>query len=297
MDKIKKIYYVYYSYEEFGRGYIGYRKCPENKTPETDKYLGSYKDNTFNPTKKIILFLDLSKEEALEIEIKLHKFYDIDNNPHFANRSKQKSARFSFSTNGKVRINNGIEEILIYPKEEIPEGYILGRLKFSEETRQKMSESHKGEKNFCYGKKCYNNGKKNKYFFPDEEIPEDYVLGQKEETKNKISKSMKGNNNPILGKIKINNGIIEKYISPEEEMPEGFILGVKEETKNKISMTNGQIANKFKNKITKGIKVITQNCCYYSISDAYKELNISEKTFYKFFYKDSQTGFYIKNEY
>lgn len=34
------IYYTYYSYEEFGRGYIGYRKCPEKYTPETDPIPG-----------------------------------------------------------------------------------------------------------------------------------------------------------------------------------------------------------------------------------------------------------------
>ena len=46
MDEIKKIYYVYYSFEESGRGYIGYRKCPGGRTPESDTYLGSATDNT-----------------------------------------------------------------------------------------------------------------------------------------------------------------------------------------------------------------------------------------------------------
>ena len=51
---MKKYFYVYYSYEEFGRGYIGSRIC--KCLPEEDiKYFGSYKDKTFNPTEKIIL--------------------------------------------------------------------------------------------------------------------------------------------------------------------------------------------------------------------------------------------------
>lgn len=71
-------YYVYYSYEPWGNGYIGYRKCPNNLTPETDKYLGSYRDKSFNPTEKIILFQSLTKEEALGFEIMLHDFYQVD---------------------------------------------------------------------------------------------------------------------------------------------------------------------------------------------------------------------------
>ena len=46
-------HYVYYSYEEFGRGYIGCRTC--NCLPEEDDYLGSYHDETFSPTNKIVL--------------------------------------------------------------------------------------------------------------------------------------------------------------------------------------------------------------------------------------------------
>ena len=134
MDEIKKIFYVYYSYEQFGRGYIGYRKCPECLTPETDNYFGSFADNSFKPTEKIILFQDLTKEEAIEIEIKLHAFYDIDKNPHFANKAKQKSLGFSFAATGeknpnfgKNYYNNGIEQRCFSPDEEIPEGYFLGR--------------------------------------------------------------------------------------------------------------------------------------------------------------------------
>ena len=49
-----KHFYVYYSYEEYGRGYIGKREC--KCLPEEDvSYFGSFKDKTFNPTQKIIL--------------------------------------------------------------------------------------------------------------------------------------------------------------------------------------------------------------------------------------------------
>jgi len=88
-------HYVYYSYEEWGRGYIGKRssKVP----PERDSYLGSFKDETFHPTQKIILGVFSTAEEAFENEILLHNFYDVAKNPHFANQSKQTSSGFCWS--------------------------------------------------------------------------------------------------------------------------------------------------------------------------------------------------------
>lgn len=83
-----KHFYVYYSYEEYGRGYIGKREC--NCIPEEDvKYFGSFEDKTFKPTKKIILEIFNTRKEAYEAEAKLHNFYDVKNNPHFANRTNQ----------------------------------------------------------------------------------------------------------------------------------------------------------------------------------------------------------------
>jgi hypothetical protein len=96
------IYYTYYSYEEWGRGYIGYRKCPYRKTPETDEYFGSFKDKTFKPTVKEILGVYNSKDEAIRDEITLHKFFDVAKNPHFANRACQTSTKFSYNCSGKI---------------------------------------------------------------------------------------------------------------------------------------------------------------------------------------------------
>ena len=86
-------HYVYYSHEEWGRGYIGVRscKCP----PEKDvNYLGSFKDKTFKPTQKIILKSYLSRAEANAAEIVLHDFYNVAVNPKFANQAKSTSTGF-----------------------------------------------------------------------------------------------------------------------------------------------------------------------------------------------------------
>lgn len=90
------MHYIYYSYEEFGRGYLGKRMVPPGLTPETDiEYFGSYEDETFNPTQKIILFVVKTDKEASIIEEKLQRFFDVVNNPHFANQCIQNGPKFS----------------------------------------------------------------------------------------------------------------------------------------------------------------------------------------------------------
>ena len=84
--------YVYYSYEQWGRGYIGSRT--KAGCYPGDSYLGSYSDETFKPTDKVILFTGTA-EECLAVEVKLHEFFDVALNPHYANRARQISAGFT----------------------------------------------------------------------------------------------------------------------------------------------------------------------------------------------------------
>jgi hypothetical protein len=115
METPKEYYYTYYSYEEWGRGYFGSRGC--KCLPEEDvKYFGSFKDKTFKPTQKIILKSDYAtREEAYADEIILQEHYKVVENPHFANRAYQTTTRFS--------------TLGLFP---------------SDETRKKLSRSHKG---------------------------------------------------------------------------------------------------------------------------------------------------------
>ena len=128
MSNNKKYFYVYYSYEPWGRGYIGKRECW--CLPEKDvKYFGSYKDKTFKPTEKIILQIFDTLDEALDAEILLHEFYQVDINPHFANIYIHRSK--NFCNNGSEIIRNKISKSLT-------------GIKRSEETKRKVSESKKG---------------------------------------------------------------------------------------------------------------------------------------------------------
>jgi hypothetical protein len=98
METLKEYYYTYYSYEEWGRGYFGSRKC--RCLPKEDvKYLGSSKDKTFKPKYKIILKDDYStREEAYADEIILQQYYKVVENPHFANKAYQTSTKFYVPT-------------------------------------------------------------------------------------------------------------------------------------------------------------------------------------------------------
>lgn len=84
--------YVYYSYEEWGRGYIGVRK---RDAEGDDSYFGSFRDKTFKPTHKIVLAEFDDYKDALQAEVDLHKFFDVGRNPHFANIARSTSVGFS----------------------------------------------------------------------------------------------------------------------------------------------------------------------------------------------------------
>jgi hypothetical protein len=165
-------HYVYYSYEEFGRGYIGCRTC--NCIPEDDtSYLGSYHDKTFSPTNKIILETFSTREEALQAEVNLHKFYQIDINPHFANKSKQKTSGFYYSSKGVVR---------------------------SEEYKKKMSESMKRRE---YQKEWIEKAKQNRRSFVGENNPfygKEHSEETKELLKQRTTETWKNQPHPWIGK-------------------------------------------------------------------------------------------------
>ena len=79
-------HYVYYVYEQWGKGYIGVRSC--SVIPEKDSYFGSYRDKKFCPTEKIILMTFSTRKEAEYAEYRLHKFFSVVENKHFANKAK-----------------------------------------------------------------------------------------------------------------------------------------------------------------------------------------------------------------
>ena len=213
-----KHFYVYYSYEEYGRGYIGKREC--ECLPEKDiNYLGSFHDKSFYPTQKIILETFDSVEEALEAEIILHDFYEVDKNPHFANRAKQTSTKFYYiskmsdeekvrrsemmktsynpMSNPEYREKARVNSIKTLSKPEVRKKKsetakrVFNEPEMVEKRRQSVIKSHQnpetkrkhieaklGAKNPCYGKRWITNGKENKYINSIDEVPSDFRYGR-----------------------------------------------------------------------------------------------------------------------
>lgn len=131
-------HYVYYSYEENGRGYIGSRSC--KCLPEEDIYYGSYKDKTFKPTAKVILAICETKEQRYELEYLFQKLHNVVENPHFANRAFQTNKGFS-----RLGLANSEESRrkMSESRRNKPSG-MKGK-KHSEETKARISESLKGK--------------------------------------------------------------------------------------------------------------------------------------------------------
>jgi hypothetical protein len=213
-----KHFYVYYSYEEYGRGYIGKREC-ECLPDEDINYLGSFHDKSFYPTQKIILETFDSVEKALEAEIILHDFYEVDKNPHFANRAKQTSTKFYYISKmsdeekerrsnlmktsynpmsnleyrEKARINliKALSKPEVRKKKSETAKRIFNEPEMVEKRRQSVIKSHQnpetkrkhieaklGEKNPCYGKKWITNGKENKYINSTDNVPDGFRYGR-----------------------------------------------------------------------------------------------------------------------
>ena len=161
-------HYVYYSYENWGRGYIGSRSC--SCIPKKDNgYFGSFYDKTFKPSNKIILEIYKTREEALNSEIILHDFYKVDLNPHFANKARQTTTKFiscgKRSDEFKRKISAATKGRKLSPehirKVSAARSRALKGRKFSEEHKRKISQALKGKgKNEKRGKRLTKESRK-----------------------------------------------------------------------------------------------------------------------------------------
>jgi hypothetical protein len=230
-----KHYYVYYSYEEWGRGYIGKREC--KCLPEEDvSYFGSYYDESFNPTNKIILQTFSSREEALDAEILLHSFFDVAKNPHFANKSRQTSTRFTSDGSGmrgkhhtpearqKISLNSSSRRPEVREKLRIAH---TGKLQ-SQETKDKKSIALRGEKNGMFGKTGSLNPFHGKTH--SEEVKENLRkqrtgCKRSKESREKQATTMRGRTGVNKGRRWITDGTSNRLVPPDYPMPDGWQRG------------------------------------------------------------------------
>jgi len=183
--------------------------------------------------------------------------------------SKESCENLAKNNRGKIYINNSIITKKIYPQqmqEYLTQGWTIGRLPITEETRQKYSKAkqgiiiiNNGIEQIRIKKECY------------EELYSDWTRGKlkkieySQETRDKMSKSQKGKKrteeskikqaNIQKGKIVINNEVYIKRIHPDKLQSYldngwhiGNIKGSKVhsiESKEKISKSNtGKVRSK-----------------------------------------------------
>ena len=207
---------MHYTYEilntENYKSYIGVRSC--SGEPENDlgiKYFSSSSDKELLQEQKskpeIFLYNILgvfdTREEALNHEIQLHKFYKVNINESFYNKAIQTSS--GFDTTG----NSGYKRT---PKQNRKMSEILTGREFSEEHKNNISKNHadmSGENNPMYG--THRSGELNPM----------YGKEHSQNTKNKISEK-------TLGTKRITNGVHNKRAKEpllSELLKNGYRLG------------------------------------------------------------------------
>jgi hypothetical protein len=204
-------HYTYYSYEEWGIGYFGSRSC--ECLPEEDlHYFGSFSNKNFTPTQKIILKCDYeTRAEAIEDEVTLHNFYDVAANPHFANRSKQTTSKFT--TSGMKMTEEQRKRM----------GDRLRGRKLSSEVIKKVADANRGKKRSEEQRKRMSEAQKNKVYTPSKE------------TRKKMGESRKGSKNHNYGKPLSEETKMKLRESQLGEKSHNYGKPLSEETKIKIS--------------------------------------------------------------
>lgn len=152
-----EVHYTYITRSPDGRYYIGVRTCEGD--PADDPYMGSHRDPTYAPNRKRVLATFDSREEAYEHEIFLHELRQVDSNPRYANRAKQRSTGFFYDKGtpgeshpmwGKHHTDEARAKISAAQKGR--SSHLKGT-KFSEERLARQSELTRGENNGMYGKR------------------------------------------------------------------------------------------------------------------------------------------------
>lgn len=98
-------YYVYETTLANGQKYIGYRKSLSSN-PYTDNYYGSPKRKTsdWQPVSKRIVAVFTRHEDALNLEIYLHRKHNVAKNPKYYNRANQTATGCYCGEHAKMRL-------------------------------------------------------------------------------------------------------------------------------------------------------------------------------------------------
>jgi len=156
---------VYDSFESRlgGRDYIGKHSTDD----PYDDYLGSFKDELFDPEDKIVIGYSKTPEGAVWLEIQYQRAFKVVENPQFANRVYQTSTGFDATGATWVRSEEQIERL---------------KQSFNKpETKEKRSLANKGENNPRFGIKEEEEAKRRRLKKVSEfyETPEGFEVASK----------------------------------------------------------------------------------------------------------------------
>lgn len=99
MDYLFNFVYLAYEDKPDGRMYIG----KHSTNDLSDGYLGSFLDASFNPSHRLILQYYKTEQGAISGEIQWQQTFKVAEDPQYANRAYQTSARFYYPWKGKAR--------------------------------------------------------------------------------------------------------------------------------------------------------------------------------------------------
>lgn len=144
------------------------------------------------------------------------------------NLSEEGRQKISSTRSGSHWYNNGLQELCFFENDAIPEGFVKGRLRISEETREKLCVSQQ--------KRFQNNS--------------GTMLGRKLtlEQRKRLSQSLSGRKIPVETVTKLSNtlkgskmytnGTVTVRVLKGEEPPEGFFPGMPRKNSSDIASTN-----------------------------------------------------------
>jgi hypothetical protein len=202
---------VYDSWEEgpVGRDYIGKHSTDD----PYDKYLGSFKDKTFDPSNKIIIAYATTPEGAVWLERMFQKVFSVVEDPGFANRSYQTESKFIYGVKGDEnpakRPESGrkiSEKKKGKPRPDVRERNLRNNPSKAPEAAAKIAASRRGKKQTAEAKQKVS----------------DYQSGRpkSEETKRKIREARKRQAPPTLGLKQWVNAKGEKVMAKDPPGPD-----------------------------------------------------------------------------
>lgn len=161
--------------EETRRKLIERNKNPDFRKKVSEGLRKHYQEHDVSEETRLKISYANSRRKEIMTEQEYFLWKERERIAHKGTRPKGQASK------GKTWYNNGTEE-RYYAEGDVPDGWVKGRLRQSDETRQKKA-------NQSRGRHCYNNGERNIFIKDYETVPEGFVPGRYDVPWNKGKKN------------------------------------------------------------------------------------------------------------